>query len=98
MYKYKSKLKKIKGFKMQIFKLNAKMKIRMFKYYSKNLINLEKKKIDLLANIYNLGGNEETLNKLENIINKIEVYNYRLIELRNNTWGNTNSRNRKGVK
>tara|TARA_R110000822_G_scaffold227079_1_gene359815 strand:+ start:290 stop:541 length:252 start_codon:yes stop_codon:yes gene_type:complete len=83
---------------MQIFKLNAKMKIRMFKYYSRNLINLEKQKIVLLTNIYNLENKEEYLNSLDILNNKIETYNYRLIELKNNTWGNTNSRNRKGVK
>ena len=83
---------------MQIFKLNAKMKIRMFKYYSRNLINLEKQKIVLLTNIYNLENKEEHLNSLDFINNKIETYNYRLIELKHNTWGNTNSRNRKGVK
>lgn len=83
---------------MQIFKLNAKMKIRMFKYYSRNLINLEKQKIVLLTNIYNLENKEEHLNSLDFINNKIETYNYRLIELKNNTWGNTNSRDKKGVK
>tara|TARA_R110000782_G_scaffold126745_1_gene218324 strand:+ start:322 stop:573 length:252 start_codon:yes stop_codon:yes gene_type:complete len=83
---------------MQIFKLNAKMKIRMFKYYSRNLIKLEKQKIVLLTNIYNLENKEEYLNSLDILNNKIETYNYRLIELKNNTWGNTNSRNRKGVK
>tara|TARA_R110000803_G_scaffold188351_1_gene250747 strand:- start:266 stop:517 length:252 start_codon:yes stop_codon:yes gene_type:complete len=83
---------------MQIFKLNAKMKIRMFKYYSRNLINLEKQKIVLLTNIYNLENKEENLNSLDFINNKIETYNYRLIELKNNTWGNTNSRDKKGVK
>tara|TARA_R110000751_G_scaffold76923_2_gene155200 strand:- start:329 stop:580 length:252 start_codon:yes stop_codon:yes gene_type:complete len=82
---------------MQIFKLNAKMKIRMFKYYSRNLINLEKQKIVLLTNIYNLENKEEHLNSLDFINNKIETYNYRLIELKNNTWGNTNSRDKKGV-
>ena len=82
---------------MQIFKLNAKMKIRMFKYYSRNLIKLEKQKIVLLTNIYNLENKEEYLNSLDILNNKIETYNYRLIELKNNTWGNTNSRNRKGV-
>ena len=83
---------------MQIFKLNAKMKIRMFKYYSRNLIKLEKQKIVLLTNIYNLENKEEYLNSLDILNNKIETYNYRLIELKNNTWGNTNSRNRKGIK
>jgi len=83
---------------MQIFKLNAKMKIRMFKYYSRNLINLEKQKIVLLTNIYNLENKEEYLNSLDILNNKIETYNYRLIELKNNTWGNTNSRNRWGSK
>ena len=83
---------------MQIFKLNAKMKIRMFKYYSRNLIKLEKQKIVLLTNIYNLENKEENLNSLDFINNKIETYNYRLIELKNNTWGNTNSRDKKGVK
>ena len=83
---------------MQIFKLNAKMKIRMFKYYSRNLINLEKQKIVLLTNIYNLENKEEYLNSLDILNNKIETYNYRLIELKNNTWGNTNSRDKKGVK
>ena len=82
---------------MQIFKLNAKMKIRMFKYYSRNLINLEKQKIVLLTNIYNLENKEEYLNSLDILNNKIETYNYRLIELKNNTWGNTNSRDKKGV-
>lgn len=83
---------------MQIFKLNAKMKIRMFKYYSRNLIKLEKQKIVLLTNIYNLENKEEYLNSLDIINNKIETYNYRLIELKNNTWGNTNNRDKKGVK
>ena len=64
---------------MQIFKLNAKMKIRMFKYYSRNLIKLEKQKIVLLTNIYNLENKEEHLNSLDFINNKIETYNYRLI-------------------
>tara|TARA_R100001369_G_scaffold90378_1_gene129307 strand:+ start:144 stop:425 length:282 start_codon:yes stop_codon:yes gene_type:complete len=93
---------------MQVFKLNAKMKIRMFKYYSKNLINLEKQKVILLdllrveSNSYNLGGigqvSQITLNNFDDLINKIDTYNYRLKELKNNTWGNTNSRDKKGLK
>ena len=66
-------------------------------FIKRNLINLEKQKIVLLTNIYNLENKEEHLNSLDFINNKIETYNYRLIELKNNTWGNTNSRDKKGV-
>ena len=93
---------------MQIFKLTTKGKIRMFKYYSKNLMNLEKQKVILLdllkveSNSYSLGGigqvSEKTLNNFDDLINKIDTYNHRLKELKNDTWGNTNSRDKKGVK
>lgn len=77
--------------------LSNKGKIRMFKFYSKRLNLCEKKKIVLLdklkkeSNYYNLGGigqvSETTLNSFDDLIHLINTYEFRLKQLKNNTWG-----------